>query len=422
MRGALSLVFAIAILCTVPLTPQRIEAQSACERYASASDVANIYQLFGVTVPVGTCLDETMTKALGLDTGGLVALKYLESKVCPGKKAGYDPSIPPSQLKETRVYFSALDESVDPKFLVCAANFVKAAEAAGFAPCVNAALRTQEHQRASCMDPSNSVVCGRTSSNPLQCRKDLSSCPHVDGKGMDLNSLNGQIDKIVALANSGTFGVKMGVKNAYDPWHMEPLGVTCTANQTLNDLIKSNGGTTGTGASSGTGGTSGLGGTYGTYGAVGGTVYSAPTTQNYSNLFQSIMLGITAAQYYNSLVGNNSNAVSYTDPLATVLTDPTYWPGGTYSTYQTNSFYPYSVLEYTPSTSTSALLSTTGASLNTASTIAQSTSSTISNTLTAPDPAPEAPLTDEVRAQLIVLYTKLVEVLRSILSILTSRP
>lgn len=226
------------IFCVVLLAmPSQLWAQpTGCVRMATVQDIQNIQRLHGITLPVGTCLDVTMLEKLGLDTGAVQALDYLETKVCPGKSLGYDSKIPASQLKETRVYYSAQQSGMDPKFLVCAANFVRAAESAGFAPCVNAALRTQEHQRASCMDPSNTTVCGRTNSNPIQCRPDLSSCPHVNGKGMDLNSLNGQIDKIVTLASTGSFGVKMGVQNAYDPWHLEPLGVTCTATSTLPTL------------------------------------------------------------------------------------------------------------------------------------------------------------------------------------------
>lgn len=224
----------VSIILAVLLGPQMSGAQTNCVRMATAKDVADMQQLHGITLPVGTCLDSTVTQTLGLDTGALQAQKFLEANVCPGKVVGYDPLMDPALLKETRVYFSALQTSVDTKFLVCAANFVATAQAAGFAPCVNAALRTQAHQRASCMDPGNSVVCGRTSSNPLQCRADLSSCPHVDGKGIDLNSLNGKILKIVTLANSGSFGVQMGVNNAYDPWHMTPAAA-CTDTTKLSD-------------------------------------------------------------------------------------------------------------------------------------------------------------------------------------------
>ncbi len=131
----------------------------------------------------GGCVPDTARLVAQVkDASG--AITYLESKVCPGMQVGYDASINPAILKETRVYFTADNQSMDPKFVVCAARFVQEAEKSlQFPICVKAALRSIAHQRASCLDPSNGgKVCG----NRGGCSS-FGHCPHVNGAALDIN-------------------------------------------------------------------------------------------------------------------------------------------------------------------------------------------------------------------------------------------
>jgi hypothetical protein len=118
------------------------------------------------------------------------ALEYLKTKVCPGKTAGYNSSIPASQLKEQYVYFSYPNSSgsatsMSVTALACFQNAVKAMESAGLQPCIVAALRSPLAQSASCNDRNNSIVCGRTSGGG--CSGSYGNCPHVKGMAMDFN-------------------------------------------------------------------------------------------------------------------------------------------------------------------------------------------------------------------------------------------
>lgn len=151
--------------------------------------------------------------------------------ICPG----YTPGLPAgfndrttdraswNTIKETRVYLEGGGASMNAQSLKCFHAFFEAAKQAGLQPCVRAALRTPAHQQASCRDPNNSVVCGRAHS----CSSNLSaymSCPHVNGKAMDVDDKSGRLSTLLALARSSTgqsVGItKVGAGSA-DPWHIE---------------------------------------------------------------------------------------------------------------------------------------------------------------------------------------------------------
>ena len=153
------------------------------------------------------------------ELGAADAIKYLEGKVCSKYEVGYDGSIRPAQLKETRVYFVApgaglggAGVGMDPKFLMCFQRFMQAAERR-LNVCISAALRTAAHQQASADDPRNTVVCGRF--NPI------GNCTHVRGIAIDINELNGRYSEAHQLASS--MGLRIPLPVA-DKWHIQAGG------------------------------------------------------------------------------------------------------------------------------------------------------------------------------------------------------
>lgn len=196
-------------------------------RKATVTDIQKLQQNTGQVLPVGTCLTPELTQQVGLDTGAVDAVKALDQFICPryqkGLPAGAGSSIPWSSVKEQYVYFQGQGSSVDPQFAKCVLDFLQQARTRSPGVCISAGLRTADHQRASCLDTSNGVVCGRASN----C-SNFQGCPHVNGRGMDIgiwNAAAGRVDvptpELIQLARSKN--LKYGFI-ANDAWHMEPNG------------------------------------------------------------------------------------------------------------------------------------------------------------------------------------------------------
>ncbi len=225
--------YAILLFALTQTTPV---SALECVRMATDAD----RRVLGNAVVVGeTCIDAATENTLRL-TDTSAAIAFLESRVCNGEggtqnmAAGLPAETDTtsrspllwSRIKETRVYFTAGNTSMDPGALRCFANFIKAAENQGFRPCISAGLRAPAHQMASCLDAGNTVVCGRSGrgTGPVSsCPRDPSGytkCPHVNGLAIDINEKTGKLDALLDLARrSGQFS-KVGA-GAADPWHIE---------------------------------------------------------------------------------------------------------------------------------------------------------------------------------------------------------
>ncbi|MBI5004145.1 hypothetical protein HZC00_03555 [Candidatus Kaiserbacteria bacterium] len=210
------LVFAlISILYTTPAHADITGCPAGTVRKATTEDVSNFQKLNGSNIPLSTCLSQTLLDQLGLNnTGALQSQQELAGFVCPGYKVGYDSTLSAATLKQTNVYFTSPNQGMDPKFLVCAAKFLNAAKAQGLNPCITAALRTVAHQRASCLDTSNTVVCGRKN----QCTN-FSSCPHVGGIALDIKSQSGRQTELQRLASNMNLIFTLPTTDAV---HMQP--------------------------------------------------------------------------------------------------------------------------------------------------------------------------------------------------------
>lgn len=228
-------------------------------------------------------------------TGGITptqAENALAVFLCPGFKLGYDPSIDPAQLKESRVYFTAGTATMDPSFAKCTAQFFTEANAAGIygRVCVAAALRSVDHQRASCLDRANSQACGRKNN----CTS-FAGCPHVNGIAIDLRQ-NGGVPTSKLIAFAASKGLKLGfVPN--DSWHMEPNGAGCAQSGFTNPTVA--------GMSSASGGMDPLGGSALSGSGTGGLFGTG------SSFLSGIARGVGTAvgmQIVQSLFQPNSNA------------------------------------------------------------------------------------------------------------------
>ena len=194
-------------------------------------------KLLGIDIPTGTnCLDNRT--AQWLDAGIDKDIDYFNQRICTGKKAGLPSGFnandtSPQNWNQIRkddgyVYFTAPGNSMNPGVLRCFRQFFEKEEALGYKPCVNSALRSLAHQRASCLAP-NSVVCGRSGSgtgSANSCPNTLSSyanCPHVNGLAMDVGDNTGRVAQVLGHAKSFPSFSKVGA-GAADPWHVEARG------------------------------------------------------------------------------------------------------------------------------------------------------------------------------------------------------
>lgn len=200
------------------------------KRWATADEIDRLKKVgFPVNAVGGrACIDAIAEQFLG---GTFESdIDFLKQRMCGtytyGIPAGFnEKDTDPAQwrtIKNNYVYFAAGDTSMNPGSIKCFRQFFELAEQKGFKPCISAALRTPAHQRASCMDPANTVVCGRRG-DASTCPNDLlayTSCPHVNGYSMDINDQGGQLSNLLDFAKSFNGFSRVGV-GAHDPWHIE---------------------------------------------------------------------------------------------------------------------------------------------------------------------------------------------------------
>ncbi len=236
-KAHIHLVTVFFFLATLSFSPSHAHALDCPPggREATAADIA----VMGPIVR-GRCIDPSTIAKLKPDET-YAAIQYLSTKMCDGKQFGFPPgfnekSIDPKEwykIKEGYVYFNYTTQTdgrsgTNPGVLRCFANFFQEAEKKGYQPCINAGLRSPAHQRASCLDTSNSVVCGRQ----VSCTTDLNwyaVCPHVKGLAFDINDKScGKAScprtyQLLDAAREAKLFSKVGA-GASDPWHVEASG------------------------------------------------------------------------------------------------------------------------------------------------------------------------------------------------------
>ncbi len=193
-------------------------------RTATASDVTQFLTVTGRTITEGTCLTQSDVSQLDLNGTASQAIQDLSQNfICPGRQPGYNASVSAAVLKENYVYFSANGVAINSKFIVCVDNFLKAAKQAGYNPCLTAALRTAAGQVASCLDPSNSIVCGKGDCNDSAR---INACPHVKGIAVDVNPQPNTSQNVAAMhAMASKYGVGYTVPG--DLPHIQPVSAAC---------------------------------------------------------------------------------------------------------------------------------------------------------------------------------------------------
>ncbi len=240
MKRSVSALLRFSTLCmlmSIALHPAPAHALDcpAGGREATAADIA----VMGPVVR-GRCVDASTIAKLKPDET-YAAIQYLSTKMCAGKQFGFPPgfnekSVDPKEwykVKEGYVYFNYTTQTdgrsgTNPGVLRCFENFFKQAEKQGYQPCISAGLRSPAHQRASCLDTANSVVCGRQ----VSCTTDLNwyaVCPHVKGIAFDINDMScgsgtcPRTYQLLEAARASNLFSKVGAGSA-DPWHVEAAG------------------------------------------------------------------------------------------------------------------------------------------------------------------------------------------------------
>lgn len=227
--------FHVLAVCASPSLAQALECPAG-GREATAADIA----VMGPVIK-GRCVDAATIATLKPDET-YAAIQYLSTKLCAGKQFGLpegfnEKSTDPKEwykIKEGYVYFNYTTQTdgragTNPGVLRCFANFFQEAEKKGYQPCINAGLRSPAHQRASCLDRTNSVVCGRQ----VSCTTDLNWyatwCPHVKGLAFDINDRScgkttcPRTYALLKAAEDSKIFSKVGAGDT-DPWHVEASG------------------------------------------------------------------------------------------------------------------------------------------------------------------------------------------------------